>query len=187
MRRAWLLALLGLFAVSACRQVPAGALGKGAGEQPGLIFQGFAARASHRAQRVWEAQAVTARVYDAEQWALAQDVTITYYVDGKVASTARAREARMDLRNYDLDARGDVQVRASNGVILSTSRLQWDNRSQRASSQARVRVVRGGTVLTGRGFTADRELRDVRIHEDVQAEAISVEQLRREAATWPAP
>lgn len=179
-----LLALLAL--APACRRAPQGPVNQG-GERPSLVFQGFAARASHLGALVWEAQAARARVYDADQRAEAEDVTITYYSQGKPVSTARAARARMDLRRYDLEAEGDVRVRAANGVSLSTSRLRWDNARQRASSGARVRVVRGTTVLTGRGFTADRELRDVRILEDVEATAASVEQLRKEAATWPGP
>lgn len=189
MRRAWAkpaLVLALACVLAGCRRVPGGDAAPGA-EQPGLLFQGFGARASHRGDLVWEARAARARVYDRDQRAVAEDVTLTYYSNGKPVSTARARSARMDLRRYDVDAEGDVQLRGNNGVILSTSRLKWDNRLQRASSSARVRVVRGGAVLTGRGFTADRELRDVRILEDVQAEAVSVEQLRREAGTWPAP
>lgn len=80
-----------------------------------------------------------------------------------------------------------MKVQSEQGVVLTTSRLSWDNQRQRASSTARVRVLRGGAVLTGRGFTADRDLHDLRILEDVQAEAVSVEQMRKEAATWPKP
>ncbi|HXC64224.1 MAG TPA: hypothetical protein VNZ67_07685, partial [bacterium] len=59
---------------------------------------------------------------------------------------------------------------------------------QRATSQARVRLTRGGTVLTGLGFSADKDLHDVRVLADVQAEAVSVESLRQDAKSWkPAP
>jgi LPS export ABC transporter protein LptC len=181
---ALLLALLAL--APACRKVPNGN-GAGNGEKPSFLFQGFAARASHAGALVWEARAVRARVYDKDQRAFGEDVTIVYYQNGKPVSTARAKTAKMDLKRYDLDAEGDVEVHGQNGVILTTQRLRWDNKAQRASSSARVRVVRGGAVLTGKGFTADRELHDVRILQDVQAEAVSVEQLRKEAGTWPRP
>lgn len=185
MKALLVLLLAALSALPACRRAPSGE-SNGVPDKPSLLFQGFGARASHRGEPVWEARAVRARVFDAEQRAQAEDVEITYYVKGKAVSKAWAKHARMDLGDYDLDAEGDVRLRGSNGVLLTTPRLRWDNARQVASSSARVRVVRGGAVLTGRGFSADRELRDVRIFEDVQAEAVSVEQLRKEAAAWPA-
>lgn len=180
----WLALLLLLALSPACRRAPQGEAAAG-NEKPSLLFQGFGARASHQGELVWEARAVRARVFDAEQRAQAEEVEITYYVDGKAVSKARAKKARMDLGRYDVDAEGDVVLHGSNGVVLTTPRLKWDNRRQLATSSARVRVVRGGAVLTGRGFSADRALRDVRIFEDVQAEAVSVEQLRKEAVPWP--
>lgn len=176
------LALLG-----ACRRVPVETASAANADKPSLLFQGFGARASHLGTLVWEAHAVRARVFDADQRAVAEDVTIDYYINGKKVSTAHAKLARMNLRSYDLEAEGDVKVQSEQGVVLTTSRLSWDNQRQRASSTARVRVLRGGAVLTGRGFTADRDLHDLRILEDVQAEAVSVEQMRKEAATWPKP
>jgi LPS export ABC transporter protein LptC len=172
--------------LAACRKVPVEA-GNGQADQPGFLFQGFAARASHEGALVWEAHAVRARVFDKDQRALGEDVTLLYFQHGKQVSTAKAKTAKMDLKRYDVEAEGDVEVHGMNGVILQTQRLKWDNKAQRASSSARVRVIRGGAVLTGKGFTADRDLHDVRILEDVQAEAVSVQQLRKEAGTWRAP
>jgi LPS export ABC transporter protein LptC len=167
--------------LGACRKAPV-APAPGAAEKPGLLFRGFSARASHGGRTIWEARAVSARVYDQDQRAVASDVAITYFVDGRPVSRGWARSARMDLKDYDLEAEGDVRLEGSNGVKLYTSRLNWDNSLQRADSSARVRVVRGSTVLTGRGFSADRELRDVRILQDVQAEAASLQQLRHDAS-----
>lgn len=182
--RTLLLAACACAVLAGCRKVPDAPAPTGA-DKPSLLFQGFSARASHRGRLVWEARAARARVFDTDQRALAEDVAITYYVDGRVVSRGYADLARMDLKRYDMEAEGHVRLRGQNGVSLFTSRLRWDNEAQRADSDARVRLVRQGTVLTGRGFSADRELRDVRLREDVRAEAVSLEQLRREAAEWP--
>lgn len=178
-------ALFAAALLGACRRAPDADAMTGGADKPSLLFQGFEARASHRGKLVWEAKAAHAKVYRQGQKAMAEDVTMEYFVDGQRVSTGRADRAMMDLKLYDMDAEGGVVVRGINGVVLKTSRLTWDNKRQRASSSARVRLERGATVLTGRGFTADRELRDVRILEDVQAEARSVDDLRKEAGTWP--
>lgn len=179
-----LLALAAVALLGACRRAPEPAAASGA-DKPSLTFQGFEARASHRGQLVWEAKAVSAEVYRQGEKAMAKDVTMEYFVNGRRVSTGRADRASMDLKLYDMDAEGNVVVHGANGVVLETPRLTWDNKRQRASSTAHVRLTRGGTVLTGKGFSADRSLGDVRILEDVQAEAVSVQQLRKEALKWP--
>lgn len=194
MRRLGLvLGLALLAALPACRRAPSApaplspADKEKEKEKASSLFQGFAVKASHRGELVWEAQAARAKVVQKGARALGEDVTMVYYAKGKVVSRARADRATIDLKEYGVEAEGAVEVRASNGIILQTTRLSWDNRQQRASSTARVRVIRGTTLLKGRGFSADRDLHDVRILDDVQAEALSVQQLRDESRSWRKP
>ncbi len=154
-------------------------------EQPSLLFQGFSARASHNGVRLWEARAARARVDHDERHAHGETVTVRYYRRGRVVSRARADHAVIDLKDYDIDASGSVEVRSSEGVVLRTPRLFWDNRAQRISSSAPVTVIRGRMKLTGVGFVADRDLHNVRILSQVRAEALSVRALRKELKSWP--
>jgi LPS export ABC transporter protein LptC len=156
-------------------------------EKSSLIFRGFGARASRDGALMWEAHAERARVNRQGQGAHAEVVTLTYFRNSKVVSRARADRAEIDLKDYDIVADGAVEVRSSQGVILRTPHLNWDNKAQRISSESKVVVVRGHTQLSGRGFTGDRDLRDVRILSDVQAEAASVDALREDSKTWPRP
>jgi LPS export ABC transporter protein LptC len=156
-------------------------------EKPSLLFQGFSARASHNGDLVWVAEAERARINHQGRGAHAEVVTVVYYSRGKVVSRARADRAEIDLKDYNIEADGSVEVHANNGVLLRTPHLDWDNKQQRISSEAKVMVVRGHTVLTGKGFTGDRDLRDVRILHDVQAEALSVNTLREDSKSWQKP
>jgi LPS export ABC transporter protein LptC len=156
-------------------------------EKSSLIFRGFSATASHDGVVLWEAHAERARVNRLGQGAHAEVVTLVYFKHSRVVSRARADRAEIDLKDYDIVADGSVEVRSSNGVVLRTPHLNWDNRAQRISSESKVMVLRGHTVLTGRGFTGDRDLRDVRILSDVQAEAASVGALREDSKTWSKP
>ena len=72
-------------------------------------------------------------------------------------------------------------LKAQNGVVLNTDRLQWDNQRQRVSTDSWVKVVRKGSTLTGRGLTADRNLEDVTVREDVTIEADSITDVRDQA------
>lgn len=181
MRRLALLLLCAAW-LPACEKMPVGkakALGE---EEANLSFRGFKVRASHEGVLVWEADAERAKVFQAVNRAEAEQVNLTYFQDGKAVSWAQADKADMDLKDYGIKARGNVRVQGRNGVVLTTSQLNWDNVTQIATSQAKVRVERKGTVLTGWGLRADRALQDVRILRDVQAEAESVEGLRQTTA-----
>jgi LPS export ABC transporter protein LptC len=179
------LAALGLALLcGACERAPLASGSVAAGDSASLSFNGFKVRASHQGQLVWEAEAVRAKVYQQANRAEAEEVTLTYYQNGRRVSQAQADKADMDLKTYGVKARGNVRVKGTNGVLLTTSQLDWDNVKQLATSQARVRVERKGTVLTGLGMRADRALKDVRILDDVQAEAANVDALRRSGDGW---
>jgi LPS export ABC transporter protein LptC len=181
------LALAGLACLPACRKAPppqSAAAAQAAKAGSSLDLNGFHARASHLGALVWEAEAAQARVFRAEQRARGTDVTMTYFSRGRKVSVARADHADLNLQDYDMDAQGHVVVRGTNGVVLETEKLHWDNTLQRATSQSRVRLTRGGTVLTGLGFSADKDMHDVRVLADVQAEAASVQRLREDAKSW---
>lgn len=186
-RRPALFFLLALCLPLACVRAPAAhpapAAKKGK-PAPSLLFQGFSARASHDGVLVWEAQADRARVDHTGQKAHGEVVTVVYFRHGRVVSHARADRADIDLKDYNIDADGAVEVHSSEGVVLQTPHLYWDNRLQKISSASPVKVIRGHTVLTGDGFVGDRDLDDVRILRNVQAEAVSVEDLREESKTW---
>jgi LPS export ABC transporter protein LptC len=165
--------------LGACEKMPMAAKAGKEEDTANLSFRGFKVRASHEGQMVWEAEALRAKVYQHSHRAEAEQVTMTYFQNGRRVSQAQADRADMDLKDYGVKARGHVRVKGSNGVLLLTEQLDWDNTLQMATSQGKVRVERKGTVLTGWGMRADRALQDVRILRDVQAEAQSVEELRK--------
>ncbi len=180
MRALKALALLALvLGLGACEKKPlAGGQASAPDDAANLTFQGFKVRASHEGQLVWEAEAERAKVFNQENRAEAAQVTLTYFQNGRQVSRAQADRADMDLKDYGVKARGNVRVKGRNGVLLTTSQLDWDNKLQIATSDVLVRVQRKGTVLSGWGMRADRALQDVRILHNVEAEASSVNELQ---------
>jgi len=166
-------------ALSACEKVPmAPAKVAGAEEPANLTFQGFKIRSSHDGKMVWEAEAVRAKVFQQVNKAQAEEVTLTYFQNGRKVSQVWADHADMNLKDHDVKARGHVIVKGRNGVVLTTSQLDWDNETQQATSPAQVTVKRHGTTVTGWGMRADRSLNDVQILSNVQAEADNMDDLR---------
>jgi LPS export ABC transporter protein LptC len=153
----------------------------GGEEQPNLTFAGFNARGTRLGVVEWEAQAATAQVYNQKKLARAQQVTIRYFQQGRQVSVAEADTAEIGTESHDILALGSVVLRASNGTVLETDRLRWENQRQRVSTESWVKVTRRGSVLTGRGMTADRDLEDVVVKEDVQISASSITDVRDQA------
>ncbi len=175
---------LGLFFIvatlvlGACQRSSVPAVSEAKEAEPSLFFEGFRARGTEGGATLWQAQAVRARVFQGDQKAFGEDVTIIYFQNGRRVSTATALRAEIDMAGYDFKASGQVVVKGANGVVLRTEYLRWDHKRQRAVSDSKVRVERKDTVLTGEGLIADRTLEDVQVLRNVQVEATSVQSLR---------
>ncbi len=152
---------------------------RSASDEPSMVFEGFRARGTRQGEKQWEARAVRARIDQGRQKALAEQVSITYFQNGKAVSFAVAGQAEIDLSQYDLKASGGVRLRGLNGVVLISERLSWDNQSQMVSSDDKVSVLRGKSLLTGVGLRADRQLEKVEVLKDVQVSTASIEELRQ--------
>jgi LPS export ABC transporter protein LptC len=171
------LGLLGL--MPGCEKAPA-SRAPSAEEQASLVFSGFTAQGTKDGVKEWEAEAVTAQVFNQKKMARAQNMKIRYFQKGQLASVAQAREAEIGTESNDLLAWGNVVLRANNGVVLYADRLRWENKRGRLSSDGPVKVVRQGSVLTGRGLVADRNLEDVVVREDVQITTAPVSEVRKQ-------
>jgi LPS export ABC transporter protein LptC len=166
--------------IAGCEKAPS-IQSAGGEEQPSLTFMGFSARGTRLGVLEWEAQAATAQVYSQKRVAHAQQVTIRYFQKGRQVSVAKADSAEIGTESHDILAIGSVVLKARNGVVLETDRLRWDNQRQRVSTDARVKVTRQGSVLTGRGLSADRDLEDVVVRQDVAISAASITDVREQA------
>jgi LPS export ABC transporter protein LptC len=150
-----------------------------AGPKPSLTFDGFRARGSSQGVILWEAEAQSAAVYHAKNLAQASRVNISYFQKGRVVSRLKADEADLDIVDHHIAARGNVVLKALNGVVLYTDRLNWNNITQRVTTPSFVKVIRKSTVLTGRGLKADRTLENVEVKENVEIRAKSLADIRQ--------
>ncbi len=94
-------------------------------------------------------------------------VRAVYHRAGGKLAVLRSNSARYDMKRKVLNASGGVRVDAENGRLDAAS-LVWDAANNRLTSTGKVRVTKGGNVLTGRGLDADPELEQVVIKEDVR-------------------
>ena len=63
------------------------------------------------------------------------------------------------MNSEDLYASGDVVVRNSEGLVLRTETLMWDNGKEKLLTEDFVTITRAnGDVIRGYGLEADRNL-----------------------------
>lgn len=115
--------------------------------------------------------AETAFVYQARQVMDLRNLRVTFFDDqGRQTSVLTARSGLYTLTNGSLDARGDVQVDATDGRRLRTEHLIYDKALfQLRSDTAFVYTASDGT-LRGKAFTSDLEFRNVRVVEPTGAQ-----------------
>ena len=141
------------------------------GQLPDQVISNFSiTETAGRGQKEWTLEAKKADVYEKRNVLEVQLVKVTFYDrTGAVGSVLTAREGRIDNGTRDMEARGDVVVTGSDGVVLKTNRLTWENKARQIFSDDSVTVIRQQDVLTGVGFRGDPDLGKFEILKDLKA------------------
>ena len=112
------------------------------------------------------------RAPPAKKRARLQRVKLTYFGEGEEPMIVTGRYARVDLDKWDAEMFGDVRLVGSDGSILKTSRLVWDNRAQRLTAPLPVKYRSDLLDVKGRSMWADLKNRKItvrgRVHSTVR-------------------
>ena len=97
---------------------------------------------------------------------LTGNVEVDFYnQDGHHSSVLQSDTARIDEKNNNLYASGNVYVVSDSGYTLSTSELIWDNRYEMIIAEDSVMFTHpGGDTLFGIGFESDIDLERYKIY-----------------------
>lgn len=127
---------------------------------PDQVISGFSLdETAGKGQKEWTFEARKALVYEKRNVLEAELIKVTFFDDqGAVRSVITAREGTLDSNSRDMDARGDVVVTGSGGVVLKTESLTWQNKARLMVSEDSVTVIRKSDVLTGWGFRGEPDL-----------------------------
>lgn len=95
---------------------------------------------------------------------LSEGVKVRFYnMDGTPSSVLTSQTAVVHERTNNLEARGNVVVTSTDGTVLYTEELYWDERRQLIHTPAFVRIVSPKEKLQGVGLESDQQLRNYRI------------------------
>ncbi len=106
------------------------------------------------------------RVYEEpRRTLLSEGVVVDFYDEAGVkTSVLTSLEASVNDLTNDLEAWGNVVVVSeSDGTVLRTERLFWDNRRELIHTPEFVRIVSPHEKIQGTGFEAEQNLKNYRI------------------------
>ncbi len=155
--------------LAGCEGDPAGEEGQH-GQLPDHEIDGFSLTQTRGGEKQWTLSAARALIYEAADRVEMTDVRIDYFDDeGAVESTMTAREGLLMRRTNNMEARRDVAVFASDGTILTTDLLTWNEQTGKIETDLPVRVTKGKDVFTGTGVTADPDLKNIKVKSNFKA------------------
>lgn len=104
-----------------------------------------------------------------------QNVEIVFFEVGRFAEVKMtADEGVFNQQLERVEAWGDVEIITDQGEHFYTERLQYEQASQRVSSEQRVRMISPQLELSGVGFWFDLPTGRLSILEDVHARFVSM-------------
>jgi LPS export ABC transporter protein LptC len=89
--------------------------------------------------------------------------TIFFERNGVKSATMTALQGTYDLTSQKLDGRGDVVVASEDGRKLTSPHLTYDRSINQITSDTSFTFTKPGSTLSGLGFRADPQLRNVQV------------------------
>jgi len=134
--------------------------------QPDQEITGFTLTQTADGRRVWALRAREARVFEESDRVEATGVRVDFYGrEAELQSTLTAASGVIMRRTNAIEVQGRVVVTSADGTVLTTERLQWDERTGKIRSDTAVRVTKGTDVVTGSGMEADPDLKNLRVRD----------------------
>jgi len=141
---------------------------------PQQVLEGVRLVQNETAGPKWALEASRGVSYGPREPIALEDLQIEFFEsDGTVGSVLTSKRGDIDRDASRLIARDSVLVVTKDGDRLETESLDWNQRSQKISTDQPFRLWRGRDVLTGVGIETDPDLRAYTILHSVRATVLS--------------
>ena len=140
------------------------------GVVPDQEINGFTLTQTNDGRSVWSLTAQLALVFEEADRIESTRPRIEFFDDeGESRSVLTAKSGLLKRRTNDMEVSGSVVVTSTDGTVLRTEHLTWDERRGKISTEMPVRITKDGDVMTGTGAEADPDLGNLRILADFKA------------------
>jgi LPS export ABC transporter protein LptC len=121
-------------------------------------------------QKRWEMFSDSARLYQNQKQAYADNIYCQYYKDDRIVSTLTAEKAVINTETNATEAEGHVELVVENGSKLETDKLNWDPDQDEIKTESQVHVFKGLDEITATGLVADTQLNNIRFIRNVHTQ-----------------
>jgi LPS export ABC transporter protein LptC len=103
-------------------------------------------------------------VYNEKQYTdVDSGAIVDFYKNGIVVSTLSAKRGRVIDSTKNIEMYDSVVVVSTDGSVLKTEKLHWDNKQQKVSSDVAVKIKTPAESIEGIGFESDQGLKNYKI------------------------
>lgn len=135
---------------------------------PNYIIQGFNLTTTEKGVKQIELIAESAQVFEMKKMIFAQKLEMKNYGKDGSITVLNADNAIINTENNSFKATGNVKIKVSNGIIIITDSIFWDDVQKKVIGDGPVSIIKGKNVISGIGFQSDINMQDIRINKKVK-------------------
>ncbi len=143
---------------------------------PNYIIKGFNLTTTDKGIKKTELKAESAQVFEMKKMIFAQKLEMINHEKDGGKTILIADSAVINTENNSFKATGNVKIHASNGTVIQTDSIIWDDVKKKVIGEGPVTVIKDKNVINGIGFESDVDMRDVRINKKVKFKAKDIVQ-----------
>jgi LPS export ABC transporter protein LptC len=138
---------------------------------PNYVIEGFKLMSTDKGKKEWEIDGKNAQVFEMKKRIFVQNFLMKTFEKNGTYSTTTGKRAVIQTDTNFMEISEDVRYTASNGMVLKTEKLFWDNAQKKIYSDAQVIIIKGQSVLKGIGFESDASMENMVIKKQVRLTA----------------
>jgi len=131
-------------------------------ELPDQIITGFGITITDKGVKKTEVEATEAFIYEGKDQIAARHLNVRFFSsNGEYFSQLWADSGIVNMETNDMFAVGNVVVLTNDSLRLETETLNWDERTERISTEDSVVFYQRDKIVRGKGLYSDPGLEDV--------------------------
>ncbi|MEI7542410.1 MAG: LPS export ABC transporter periplasmic protein LptC [bacterium] len=138
---------------------------------PNYVIEGFKLMSTDKGKQEWEIEGKNAQVFEMKKRIFVQNFSMKTFEKNGSYSMTTGKRAIINTDNNFMEVSENVIYTASNGMVLKTEKLFWDNTLKKIYTDEKVMIIKGQSVLKGIGFESDASMQNMKIKRHVRLTA----------------
>ena len=143
---------------------------------PNYVIEGFRLMSTDKGKKEWEIEGKNAQVFEMKKKIFVQNFIMKTFESSGAYSTTTGKRAVIQTDTNFMEVNERVKYTASNGMVLKTEKLFWDNSLKKIYTDEQVIIIKGESILKGIGFESDASMQNMVIKKQVRLTASDIEE-----------